>query len=296
MICNICPRNCNINRDIHTNKNSTLGFCQMGTNPVIARYGKHLWEEPCISGENGSGTVFFSGCSLKCIYCQNNKISINNVGKEITVDRLKKIYKELISMGVHNINLVTPTHFTDSIVESLDEKLSVPVVYNCSGYEKIETLKKLNDKVDIYLVDMKYSKDEIGMKYSNVKDYVETSKKAIHEMYNQTGNYVIDSNGIMQKGIIIRHLILPGNIENSFGVIDWVKNTFDKGQVLFSLMSQYTPIKNDFKYEELNRKITKKEFEAVEKYLFNSGIEDGFMQDLSSSSKQYIPDFNINLI
>lgn len=296
MNCNICPRNCNINRNVHTKENSTLGFCKMGTNPVIARYGKHLWEEPCISGENGSGTVFFSGCSLKCIYCQNNKISINNIGKEITVERLKKIYKELISMGVHNINLVTPTHFTDSIVESLDEKLSVPVVYNCSGYEKIDTLKKLNDKVDIYLVDMKYSKDEVGMKYSNVKDYVEISKKAIQEMYNQTGNYVIDNNGIMQKGIIIRHLILPDNIENSFGVIDWVKNTFKKGQVLFSLMSQYTPIKNDFEYEELNRKITKKEFESVEKYLFNSGIEDGFMQDLSSSNKQYIPDFNFNLI
>lgn len=295
-ICNNCPRMCNVNRSEHTNHNSNVGYCSMGTNPVIARYSKHYWEEPCISGTNGSGTVFFSGCPLKCIYCQNHEISIDNAGKEITIEKLKDIYQELIDQGVHNINLVTPTHFSKSIIKSLDKKLPVPVVYNTSGYENIEAINMLKDKIDIYLVDLKYSNNELSKKYSNIDNYFEVTTKAIKEMYNQVGNYIIDNNGIMQKGIIIRHLILPGNVQNSLDVIDWVSQNFADKQVLFSLMSQYTPIKDNFKYNELNRSITELEFEQVQNHLFNSAIEDGFMQELSSSSDKFIPDFDISKI
>ncbi|MEG1614219.1 MAG: 4Fe-4S cluster-binding domain-containing protein [Oscillospiraceae bacterium] len=265
----------------------------MGTLPVIARAAKHFWEEPCISGTLGSGAVFFSGCPLKCIYCQNHEISIDNFGKEINISRLREIFQELIDDGIHNINLVNPTHFATSISIALEPKLSVPIVYNSSGYEEINTLKLLNGKIDIYIPDMKYSINSVAKKYSNAFDYPSVAKKAIYEMFEQTGAYKIDDYGIMQSGVIIRHLILPENIKNSFGVIDWVAKTFPRRSILFSLMSQYTPINKNCEYSELNRRITQKEYNEVEQYLFDSGIEDGFMQDLSSSKSQYIPCFDL---
>lgn len=264
----------------------------MGENPVIARADLHFWEEPPISAERGSGTVFFSGCNLQCIFCQNEKISRGNFGKEISVDELKRIYKQLIDKGAHNINLVTPTHFVDAVIKSLDEPLPVPVVYNCGGYERIETLKKLQSKIDIYIPDLKYADNDLAKRYSNAPDYFEIATKAIKEMYRQTGNYIIDNNGVMQKGVIIRHLILPDQLENTKKVIEWVKNNFKTGEILFSLMSQFTPIKA-CNIDSLNRRLNQEEYNEIEEYLFNSGIEDGFMQELSSASEEYVPPFDL---
>lgn len=289
-ICNLCPRKCNIQRKALTDTGK--GFCNMGENPVIARAALHFWEEPPISGTNGSGTVFFSGCNLKCVFCQNEDISSGCFGKEITIERLREIYFELINQGAHNINLVTGTHFINAISKSLEEPLPVPVVYNCGGYESINSLKLLENKVQIYLPDLKYSDDELALKYSDAPDYFETATNAIKEMFRQVGKCEFDEDGIMTKGVIIRHLILPNNLSNTKKVIDWVKNNFDDGDVLFSLMSQFTPNKM-CKIPELSRRLTQDEYDEIEDYLFDSGIEDGFMQELSSAKEEYIPPFNL---
>ena len=288
--CNLCPRKCNIQREALTQ--SGKGFCNMGENPVIARAALHFWEEPPISGTNGSGTVFFSGCNLKCAFCQNEDISKGCFGKEITTERLREIYFELIEQGAHNINLVTGTHFINSIAKSLEEPLPVPVVYNCGGYENIEALKLLENKVQIYLPDLKYSNDELALKYSKAPNYFETATKAIKEMFCQVGKCEFDEAGIMTKGVIIRHLILPDNLENTKGVIDWVRDNFNDGEVLFSLMSQFTPNKS-CKFPELSRRLTQDEYDEIEEYLFDSGIEDGYFQELSSAKEEYIPPFNL---
>ena len=288
--CNLCPRKCNTQRKALTH--SGKGFCNMGENPVIARAALHFWEEPPISGTNGSGTVFFSGCNLKCVFCQNEDISSGCFGKEITVERLREIYLELINKGAHNINLVTGTHFINAIAKSLEEPLPVPVVYNCGGYESVNSLKLLENKVQIYLPDLKYADDELAIKYSDAPDYFEIATNAIKEMYRQVGNCEFDEDGIMTKGVIIRHLILPNNLENTKRVIDWVKENFNDGEVLFSLMSQFTPNKT-CKIPELSRRLTQEEYDEIEDYLFNSGIEDGFMQELSSAKEEYIPPFNL---
>lgn len=288
--CSICPRKCNVKREALTRDGK--GFCHMGETPVIARAALHLWEEPPISGKNGSGTVFFCGCNLQCVYCQNEKISRGNGGKIITVKSLKKIYENLINQGAHNINLVTGSHFIKAIAESLDTPLKVPVVYNTSSYESIEALKLLENKVQIYLPDLKYADNSIAEKLSKAPDYFETATNAIKEMYNQVGNYELDENGIMKKGVIIRHLILPGYLENTKKVINWVKNNFNDGEVLFSLMSQYTPTQNCPK-GTLQRRLSQEEYNEIESYLFESGIEDGFMQELSSASEEYIPPFDL---
>ncbi len=287
-ICNDCPRKCNAERKAltHTGK----GFCRMGQDPVIARADLHFWEEPPISGENGSGTVFFTGCNLQCIFCQNEKISRGKFGKLITVDELKEIYKELINKGAHNINLVTGTHFIDSIAKSLEEKLPVPVVYNCGGYEEIDALKKLEGKIDIYLPDLKYSDNNLAKRYSNAPDYFKKATDAIKEMYRQVGSPVFNDNGIMQSGVIIRHLILPARLENTKRIIDWVAEEFNNGEVLFSLMSQFTPIKG-CDVDSLNRRLNQEEYDEIADYLYDSGIEDGFMQELSSASEEYVPPF-----
>ena len=288
--CNLCPRKCNIERKALTD--SGKGFCNMGENPVIARAALHFWEEPPISGTNGSGTVFFSGCNLKCVFCQNEDISSGCFGKEITVERLREIYLELINKGAHNINLVTGTHFINAIAKSLEEPLPVPVVYNCGGYESVNSLKLLENKVQIYLPDLKYADDELAIKYSDAPDYFEIATNAIKEMYRQVGKCEFDEDGIMTKGVIIRHLILPNNLENTKRVIDWVKENFNDGEVLFSLMSQFTPNKT-CKIPELSRRLTQEEYDEIEDYLFLSGIEDGFMQELSSAKEEYIPPFNL---
>ena len=288
--CNLCPRKCNVQRKALTDEGK--GFCNMGENPVIARAALHFWEEPPISGTNGSGTVFFSGCNLKCVFCQNEDISAGCFGKEINVERLKEIYYELIEQGAHNINLVTGTHFINAIAKSLEEPLPVPVVYNCGGYESLSSLKLLENKVQIYLPDLKFADDNLALKYSYAEDYFEISTSAIKEMYRQVGKCEFDENGIMTKGVIIRHLILPNNLENTKKVIDWVKENFKYGEVLFSLMSQFTPNKS-CKIPELSRRLTQAEYDEIEEYLFNSGIEDGFMQELSSAKEEYIPHFNL---
>lgn len=289
-VCNICPRKCNAER-LPLAENGE-GFCGLGGAPKIARAALHFWEEPPISGENGSGTVFFSGCNLGCIFCQNKKISRGRFGKNVTPERLREIYEELINKGAHNINLVTPTHFADAVLASLEPKLSVPVVYNCGGYESVETLKRFEGKIQIYLPDIKYSDNALAKKYSAAPDYFETAKEAVKEMYRQTGKYDIGDDGIMKKGVIIRHLILPGQLENTKKVIDWVKNEFAPGEVLFSLMSQFTPVEG-CNTDELYRRLTKDEYSEIADYLFESGIEDGFMQELSSAKEEYIPPFDL---
>lgn len=286
-ICNFCARRCGIDRSQHA------GFCGMTETIRIARAGLHFWEEPCISGTKGSGTVFFSGCNLRCVYCQNYEISTGGSGQEITLPRLKEIYSELIAQGAHNINLVTPTHYTDAVLASLEDPLPVPVVYNTNGYEDVENLKRLDGKVQIYLPDLKYSDDSLAIRYSNAPGYFAAATRAIREMFRQTGRYRIDEEtGLMERGIIIRHLLLPGQVENTKRVIDWVAETFDPGDVLFSLMRQYIPHGKAEEYPELNRKVTDEEYQAVEDHLFDSGIEDGFVQDEDSASKDFIPSFD----
>lgn len=286
--CKICPRRCNAERNTENGK----GFCKMGNNPVVARISKHMWEEPCISGTNGSGTVFFSGCIMKCVFCQNYKISTENFGKLLTPIQLSNCYKKLEDMGLHNINLVNPTHFVPSIIESLDiYKPKIPIIYNCGGYENIDTLKLLNGYIDIYLPDFKYANNEAAKKYSNVTDYSKTALKAIGEMLNQQPNNIYNGGGIMQKGVIVRHLVLPSNTKNSIAVLDLLNDNFGN-KITLSLMSQYTPCGIAEKYPEINRKITKREYQKVLTHLENLGFE-GFAQELSSAAVNYIPDFNL---
>ena len=294
MKCSVCPRRCNAVRHNSVNDGICTGFCASPVLPVDARAGLHHWEEPVISGPNGSGTVFFSGCNLKCVFCQNYNISTERQGREITVERLREIYRELIKQGAHNINLVTPGHYTHAVAQSLDEKLEVPVVYNSNGYDSVEQLRSLEGKIDIYLPDLKYADNTLAGKYSQAHDYFETAAAAIDEMYRQTGPFVIDSNGIMQRGVIIRHLVLPGALENSVKVINYVAERFPKGSVLFSLMRQYIPFGRvlDGEFPELNRKLSDFEYETIESVLFESGIEDGFLQDEDAADTAFIPVFD----
>jgi len=272
--------------------NGCFGSCGVGLAPIVARAGLHMWEEPVISGTKGSGTVFFSGCNLHCVFCQNYDISCKGFGKEITIERLKEIYHELIAQGAHNINLVTPTHFTEAVLQSLDEPLPVPVVYNTSGFETQDTLRRLKGKVQIYLPDLKYSDDMAAIKYSNAPYYFRIATEAIKEMYNQVGDYHIDDNGIMTKGVIIRHLIMPGMPDNTKRIIDWVAANFKPGQVMFSLMHQYVPCGRANEYPEINRKVTDEEYKELESYLLQSTIEDGFVQEGNAACKDFIPCFD----
>ena len=283
MICNLCPRNCNSRRDENTGRR----FCKMGYLPKVARVAPHMWEEPCISGTKGSGTVFFSGCTLNCIFCQNYEISAKNFGKVISVNQLAKEFENLENMGVHNINLVSPTPYVDSIIKALDiYRPNIPVVYNCGGYEKTDTIKRLEGYVDIYLPDFKYSSNELARKYSCADNYVEITTDAIKEMLRQTGKPVFDNNGIMEKGTIIRHLVLPNHTKNSIGVIDILNNNFDN--YLISLMGQYIPCGKAKETEKLNRTVTKREYNKVRNYVVDCGIE-GFAQELSSADEKYVP-------
>ena len=286
-LCTLCPRNCRVDRSLKE------GICQSGSMPKIARAALHHWEEPVISGNRGSGTVFFSGCSLKCVFCQNTDISHGNFGKTVSAERLREIFFELIEKGAHNINLVNPTHWAAPVLDALKDPLPVPVVYNTGGYDSVETLRRFDGKISIYLPDMKYASSEIAAKYSKAADYPEVAKSAITEMFRQTGSYEIDDDGIMRRGVIIRHLILPNNLENTFRVIDWVEETFRPGQVLFSLMSQFTPAGDLTNYPELQRRLSQDEYDLCYDYLADSDIEDGFFQELSSAKEEYIPPFNL---
>ena len=284
MICRICPRSCAVERS------ETLGYCGMPEGLRIARAALHHWEEPVISGTNGSGTVFFSGCNLRCVFCQNHDISAGGFGQEITTERLREIFEDLIAQGAHNINLVTPTHMLPWILPALTPTLSVPVVYNCGGYEKAETLRTLEGKVQIYLPDMKYAISELAGTLSGAPDYFAVASAAICEMYRQTGDYVL-ADGLLKRGVVIRHLVLPGQLENTRRVIDWVAETFRPGQVLFSLMAQYTP--QIGAEGVLARHVTKAEYRAAAEYMENCGIVDGFTQERTSAREEYTPPFDL---
>lgn len=287
MICSLCPRKCNACRTEHQGN----GFCGAGTLPVVARVAPHFGEEPCISGTKGSGTVFFSGCTLKCVFCQNYEISDGHKGRAVTPKELADCYKRLEQHGVHNINLVTADHYVTAVAESLDiYKPSVPVVYNCSGYTSPKTLSILDGLVDIYLPDFKYSYDALAIKYSSAPNYVNTASAAIKEMIFQVGTPVIDEDGMMKKGVIVRHLILPSHTKNSLGVLDIIKRSYDK-QVLVSLMCQYVPVNKAHDFPKINRTITRREYEKVKSELYALGLE-GFTQDLTSASTDFIPDWN----
>ncbi len=284
--CNLCPRKCGVDRT-----KGQLGFCQEPDKIFAARAAAHYWEEPVISGSFGSGAVFFSGCTLQCCFCQNGIISQEHLGKEISTKHLREIFLRLIDDGVQNINLVTPTQFLPSILPALEPKLPVPVVYNCGGYERVETLRELVGLIDIYLPDMKYSDAKLAAKLSAAPDYVQTAKAAIMEMYRQVGPAVIEDE-IMKRGIIVRHLVLPGQIDNSLGVLDWFSDAFPQGDVLFSLMSQYVPMGKAKTMPPFDRTVTKAEYDAVLSYLDFLGIANGFTQDFSAASEDYIPDFS----
>ena len=287
MICDLCPRNCGAERT------ETLrgGVCGQPAVPVAARAMLHQWEEPCLVGENGAGTVFFSGCNLRCCFCQNGPISQGEVGKSITAERLREIFKELIGQGAACLDLVTPTHFTPVILEALgDEPWPVPVVWNCGGYEKVETLRKLEGKVQVYLPDLKYALSEPAKTYSAAEDYFEYAAPAILEMFRQTGPYQME-NGFLKRGVLIRHLMLPGEMENTRRVIDWVAKHFRPGDVLFSLMSQYTP--QPGAVGKLARHVTRAEYRSAVQYMENCGIVDGYTQERTSAREEYTPDFNL---
>ena len=289
MICNLCPRKCGAVRTAHSGN----GFCKMGELPVVARVAPHYGEEPCISGTKGSGTVFFSGCTMRCVYCQNYEISNEDGGRTITPERLAECYKELEDKGVHNINLVTADHFAHAVVKSLEiYKPRIPIVYNCSGYTSQKTLSMLDGLVDIYLPDFKYADDFLAVKYSSAPNYVNTAVAAIHEMTFQVGLPQFDDDGIMKKGVIVRHLILPAHTKNSLEVLDIVKRRFGD-QVLLSLMCQYIPMGkvSDREFSRINRKITRREYDKVKLEMMRLGI-DGFTQELSSADESYVPEWD----
>lgn len=286
MKCNICPRKCNVERS------TEKGMCGMPDTFVVARASKHFWEEPPVSGKNGSGTVFFSGCNLGCVYCQNYEISHGGKGKEISDSRLTEIFDELIASEVHNINLVNPTHYALRLKKVLEDyRSSVPVVYNSSGYERVSTLKGLEGLIDIYLPDLKYIKEERAGKYSNAPDYFDCASKALIEMKKQCPENIYDGEGIMQKGLIVRHLILPKNTNQSIDILSWIKNNLGEDTTV-SLMSQYTPYGKVEEFKELQRKITAREYEKVLSAAENMGFKNLFMQDFDSSDVKFIPDFD----
>ena len=285
--CTLCPRRCGVDRT-----RGQLGFCKMPGQVHAARAGVHYWEEPVISGSFGSGAVFFSGCTLKCAFCQNYDISQENFGKPMTSAELRAAFERLIDEGVQNINLVTPTHFLPDILPALEPKLPVPVVYNCGGYESVETLRQLEGKIDVYLPDFKYSDNVLAKKLSSAPDYFETASAAILEMYRQVGKPVLEDDE-MKRGVLVRHLVLPGCVDNSLGVLDWVAEHFRSGDILFSLMSQYVPMGRAVEKPPFDRRITELEYDSVLSYMMLLGIEDGYTQDFSSAERGYTPSFDL---
>ena len=289
MICNLCPRRCGALRD----ETRGLGRCRMPSVPVAARAALHHWEEPPISGSRGSGTIFFSGCSLGCVFCQNQKISHRDFGKAVSLDRLVQICDELIAQGAHNINFVNPTHFTHAVRALLiRHPLPVPVVWNSGGYDRVETLRALEGLVDIYLPDLKYLDPDTAGRYSAAPDYPEAAAAAIREMVRQTGPCQFDGDGLLRQGTVIRHLILPGQVGQAKAVMDWVAREFPRGTVLFSLMSQYTPWGDLSACPELNRRLRPGEMRAAREYMENLGL-DGFTQERTSAREEYTPPFDL---
>ena len=289
MICRICPRNCGALRT----ESEGRGRCRMPSAPVLARAALHMWEEPPISGSRGSGTIFFSGCSLGCVFCQNEKISHQDFGKPVSPARLGEICDELIAQGAHNINFVNPTHYAH-VVRSLleDHPLPVPAVWNSGGYDKVETLKGLEGKIDVYLPDLKYLDPAAAGRYSAAADYPENAQTAIREMVRQTGPCQFGADGLLKRGVVIRHLILPGQVNQAKAVMDWVAGEFEPGTVLFSLMSQYTPWGDLSSCPEIDRRLRPGEMRAAREYMENLGLS-GFTQDRTSAKEEYTPPFDL---
>lgn len=286
--CTLCPRNCNIDR---TEK---VGFCKSLSMPKVARADLHMWEEPCISGKRGSGTVFFSGCSLKCVFCQNHEISHGDIGETITVKRLSELLLQLQDKGAHNINLVNPTHFSVAVIKALDavkHKLSIPVLWNSSGYEKPESLKALNGYIDIFLPDLKYVSSDVSQKYSGASDYFSYASVAIKKMFELVGYPQFDDDGMMKKGVLVRHLVLPSHVAESYKVIDHLAESYDTKQLYVSLMCQYFPTYKAFEYREISRKLTTLEYNKVIDHAVKKGITNGFLQERNSAKEEYVPQF-----
>ncbi len=287
--CRACPRSCAAYRGEHSGD----GFCKAGTLPKVARIAPHYWEEPCISGKRGSGAVFFSGCVLRCVYCQNYRISAQSYGKEVTPQTLARCYQRLEENSVHNINLVGASHYIDAVLESLAlYRPNIPIVYNCSGYETVESLRRLQGIVDVYLPDFKYADDQLALRYSSAPGYRETALRAIHEMVRQTGAPCFGPDGMLQKGTIVRHLILPMHTKDSMEVLGLLQENFQQ-QVLVSLMAQYIPCGKAQQYPEINRKITRREYQKVLKYLFALDLT-GFTQELTAADVRFVPNFDLS--
>ncbi len=287
--CTLCAHRCKVNR-----LNGQVGRCKSNDKIKMALASLHLFEEPCISGKNGSGTVFFSNCNLNCKFCQNYEISQLGKGKEITVEELANIFIEQQEKKAENINLVTPTMYVYQIIEAIkiarNNGLKIPIVYNTNAYETVETIKLLDGYVDIYLPDLKYYYDETAYKYSKIKNYFSTATEAIKEMYNQVGVPILDKNGMMKKGLMIRHLVLPNNIENSKQVLKWIKDNLDNN-IYVSVMAQYFPTYLAKEDETINRKLTKKEYEEIENYLYSLDLDNGYIQELGEHEEEYVPNF-----
>ena len=294
--CNLCPRNCNVDRE-----EEKKGYCGQTNKIFVARAALHMWEEPCISGKEGSGAVFFCGCNLRCIFCQNHKIALGKeatgeaVGKEISIERLKDIFLELQEKGANNINLVTGTHYIPQIAVALklakQNGLRIPVVYNTGGYEKVESLRCLEGLVDIYLPDMKYVSKKLSKEYSNAEDYYEVVKDAIEEMVRQVGEATFDERGYMKKGVIVRHLVLPGSTKDSRAVLDYLWDTYGN-KIYISIMNQYTPMEQIKNHPLLSRKVTKREYAKVIDYALSLGWENAFIQEGETAKESFIPGFN----
>lgn len=287
--CTICPHNCKINRN-----NGQIGRCRSGDKVKIALASVHNYEEPCISGKNGSGTIFFSNCNLSCIYCQNYKISQLGKGYELSVEELANIMLKQQEKGVNNINLVTPTMYVYQIIEAIKiarkRGLNIPIIYNTNGYENVKTIQDLNGYVDIYLPDLKYYSNEISKKYSKIDNYFKYATEAIKEMYKQVGSPIFDENGIIKKGLIIRHLVLPNHLQNSKHILKWIKENMPEDTYV-SVMAQYFPTYKAKEDNLINRKLNKKEYREIEEFLYTLNLENGYMQELGEHEEEYVPNF-----
>ncbi|CAB1254812.1 Radical SAM protein [Clostridiaceae bacterium BL-3] len=289
--CNLCPRNCRINR-----LKGHIGFCNAGKNVKIAKVSLHKWEEPCISGSIGSGTVFFCHCNLKCVFCQNHSISSENIGKEVSIERLSDIFLEQQERGAHNINLVTPTHYIPQIVQALDiaksKGLTLPILFNTNSYQTTEALKALEGYIDVYLPDLKYFSNKYAIKYSNAPGYFNCASRAIKEMYRQVGSVTFNSSGLITKGLIIRHLMIPGLLFDSKKIMDYIYNTFGNS-VYISIMNQYTPVYHAYKFPEINRALNPKHYDSLINYCISLGIKNAFIQENGTCSEDFVPDFDL---
>ena len=288
--CQLCPRRCGADRERHP------GFCKAGSRVRIARAALHRWEEPCISGTRGSGAVFFSGCTLQCCFCQNYAISTGGFGKEISTERLSEIFLELQAQGAHNLNLVTADPYVPQVAEALNrvrDRLKVPVVYNCGGYESPEILAMLDGLVDVYLPDLKFMSRELAERYANAPDYFAVASEAVREMIRRTGAPVFDAEGMMQRGVLIRHMVMPGCREDSCQLLHWMAEELPKGQFLISLMSQFTPTSACIAFPEINRRVTTYEYRQVLETARELGLEDGYRQHRTSAREEYTPPFDL---